>query len=73
MKALFLLLREILVVASVTTYSSSCSSKCSWKFFNVDDAVATVTSSGQSSANLNVNAAFDGNNDTDSIQYNFVL
>ena len=77
MKVLFLFLREMLFVASSTTYSSSCSSKCSWKVFNLDDTVATVTSSGQSSANSKVNAAFDRNNEMDStkygLKYNFVL
>ena len=64
MKFLLLLLQEMFVAVSS---SSSCELKCSWKIFNWDDSIATVTSSGHSSGGLQVIEAFDGNNETVSI------
>ena len=63
MRFLFLLLQEIVVVASNLNH---CEQKCTWKVFNWDEAIATVTSSGQSSGNHVVMKAFDGDNEMDS-------
>lgn len=63
MKFLFLLLQETLVFASS---SNHCELKCSWRVFNWDESIATVISSGHSSANAEVMMAFDGNNEMDS-------
>ena len=60
MKFLFLLLQEIMVFAS---NPNQCELKCNWKVFNWDESIATVTSSGQSSGNLVVMKAFDGDNE----------
>ena len=64
MKFLFLILQEMLVAPST---SSSCELKCSWKIFNWDESVASITSSGHSSGAQKVDQAFDGNNGMDSI------
>lgn len=62
MKFLCLLLQETLVFASS---SNHCELKCSWRVFNWDESIATVTSSGHSAANAEVRMAFDGDNEMD--------
>ena len=69
MKFLFLLLQETLVFASS---SNHCELNCSWKVFNWDESIATVTSSGQSSGSAVVRMAFDGDNEMDSNSVSYI-
>ena len=63
-KFLLFLLRELLFQSSSLTTASSCGS-CSWKIFNWDDSVATVSGSGESHVSYKLENAFDGDNGTD--------